>query len=76
MSMANTRSQRRPVTVLDGFPGLFARVRISIATAIARRRKYRQTLHELRGLSDRDLGDVGIPRADIARIARETADRI
>lgn len=37
------------------------------------RRTYNQTLNELSALSDRDLADIGIARADISAIARETA---
>ena len=37
------------------------------------RRAYYETLRELNGLSDRDLADIGIARADIPAIARETA---
>lgn len=39
----------------------------------ARRRLYRQTYAELAGLSDRDLADIGIPRAHIRAVAREHA---
>lgn len=33
--------------------------------------RYRRTVSELASLSDRDLADLGISRADIARLARE-----
>ena len=36
-------------------------------------RKYRETYKELAQLSNRDLADVGIRRADIASIARQSA---
>jgi len=35
---------------------------------------YRSTLDELHMLSDRELDDIGVARADIRRIARETAE--
>ena len=35
--------------------------------------KYRETLHELSSLSDRDLDDLGISRYDIDAIARKHA---
>lgn len=38
---------------------------------VADYRLYRQTLTELNALSDRDLADLSIGRADIGRIARE-----
>jgi uncharacterized protein YjiS (DUF1127 family) len=41
--------------------------------ALERRRVYNQTLFELRGLSDRDLADLGLARGMIADVAREAA---
>jgi uncharacterized protein YjiS (DUF1127 family) len=49
--------------------GLFAQV----AEWSKERRAYYDALSELNGLSDRDLADIGIARADIPAIARETA---
>jgi uncharacterized protein YjiS (DUF1127 family) len=37
------------------------------------RRRERETMHELAQLSDRALGDLGLARADIRRIARAAA---
>ena len=34
--------------------------------------RYRETVRILSGLSDRELGDIGVPRCNIDRIARET----
>jgi uncharacterized protein YjiS (DUF1127 family) len=36
-------------------------------------RAYNQTINELSALSDRDLSDIGISRADIPSIARQTS---
>ncbi|WP_099867817.1 DUF1127 domain-containing protein [Pararhizobium haloflavum] len=33
-------------------------------------RKFRQTCNELNRMSDRELSDIGVNRADISRIAR------
>jgi uncharacterized protein YjiS (DUF1127 family) len=33
-------------------------------------RKYNRTISELNALGSRELADVGIPRGDIARVAR------
>lgn len=41
--------------------------------SMQRRVLYLQTLHELNGLSDRDLSDLGLARADLASVAREAA---
>ena len=44
-----------------------------VSEALARRRVYRQTLNELRALSSRELGDLGIHRSMITRVAYEAA---
>ena len=38
-------------------------------------RIYRDALAELRGLSDRDLTDLGLSRCMLRQLARETADK-
>ena len=43
------------------------------ATRRTKRRVYRQTFAELASLSNRDLADLGIHRAEIKRIAYEAA---
>jgi uncharacterized protein YjiS (DUF1127 family) len=45
--------------------GLYGRFR--------RWRRYRDTVRELKGLSTRELNDLGILPADISRLAREAA---
>ena len=37
------------------------------------RRRYRQTVRELQGLSDRELSDIGVARWQIHAIARQAA---
>lgn len=37
-------------------------------------RRYRNTVNELQSLSNRELSDLGIPRGEISRIARECID--
>jgi uncharacterized protein YjiS (DUF1127 family) len=44
-----------------------------IKTGMARHAVYRKTYKELADLTDRDLSDIGISRADISRIATEAA---
>lgn len=39
-------------------------------------RKYRETYNELMRLSSRDLADLGINRAEIPAIARQSVSRI
>lgn len=41
-----------------------------IAAGMARRRAFHQTMRELEALSDRDLTDLGICRADIREVAQ------
>jgi uncharacterized protein YjiS (DUF1127 family) len=43
---------------------------------IASWRRYRATLTELSELTDRQLADIGILRADIARVARASARHV
>lgn len=38
-------------------------------------RRYREAVRELSNLTNRELGDIGINRADIGAIAREHAAR-
>ncbi|WP_110806435.1 DUF1127 domain-containing protein [Rhodobacter capsulatus] len=45
----------------------------SIREALARRKVYRQTLAELRSLSNRELSDLGMHRSMLTRIALEAA---
>ena len=48
----------------------------AVSQHAARQAAYRQTLNELRALTDRDLADLGIARADIRRIALEAAELV
>nr|WP_276612548.1 DUF1127 domain-containing protein [Pseudorhodobacter turbinis] len=41
--------------------------------ALVKRKVYRTTLQELSVLTDRELGDLGIPRCSIKRMALEAA---
>ncbi len=50
-----------------------ARILDAAAARQAQRAVYRKTFNELAGLSDRDLGDLGLHRSNIRRIAKETA---
>lgn len=43
---------------------------MSIAKKFSDWRKYRETVSELGRMTDRELGDLGIGRADIRRVAR------
>ena len=44
---------------------------MNVARSFNNWRKYRQTCSELARMSDRELSDIGVNRADIARIARQ-----
>jgi len=65
--MIDTRPAALPVFVRVG------ELRSRIAERFARYRTYRTTLNELNALSDRELEDLGICRADIHFIARDSA---
>ncbi|WP_105434765.1 DUF1127 domain-containing protein [Neorhizobium tomejilense] len=43
---------------------------MNIAQKLTTWRKYRETINELGRMSDRELNDLGIGRADIRRVAR------
>lgn len=43
---------------------------MNIAKKISTWRKYRETVNELGRMTDRELNDLGIGRADIRRVAR------
>jgi len=43
---------------------------MNIAQKLTTWRKYRETVNELGRMSDRELSDLGIGRADIRRVAR------
>ena len=45
-------------------------ITMNIAKKISSWRKYRETVTELGRMSDRELSDLGIGRADIRRVAR------
>jgi len=47
----------------------------TIKLARAKREKYLRTLNELQSLTDRDLADIGIPRARINQIAWDEATK-
>ena len=48
-------------------------LRTTLADRAAKHRLYRQTLSELASLTDRDLADLGIHRADIRDVAANAA---
>ncbi len=68
--MNSTRSAQ--VSFFDRFAALM----VGVKDLIARRRVFNQTLFELNQLSDRDLSDLGLSRANIADVAREAAYKV
>lgn len=46
----------------------------TVRNAINNRRRVNATIRELRRLTDRDLADLGMSRADIVDIARASVD--
>ncbi len=71
--MAVTRSNSGLDVVLDAGRSIFHQKLDQIRQALAKRRVYRATFSELAALTDRDLRDLGIPRSNIKRIAKEAA---
>jgi len=60
-------------TIFNRAAALVAREWQAMQTALVRRRVFYTTLNELAGLSDRDLSDIGLSRADIRGIAYQEA---
>ena len=55
--------------------GRFAALRETLATRFANYRTYRATMNELADLSDRELADLGLARANLRAVAYEAAYR-
>ena len=60
--------------------GPLARLRATLAFRLdrlrARRAAYRQAWNELDAMSDRELAELGLSRADIGSLARAEADKL
>ncbi len=69
----NGRAGREPLA--DQLSRVISHGLAALTLAANRRRSFRQTFNALSRLSDRELEDLGIMRADIERIAREAAER-
>ena len=67
--MAYVNSRSTSVSIADRFAALFKAGK----EAIERRRIYVQTVTELPNLSNRDLDDLCLSRANISDIARQAA---
>ncbi len=67
MAYVNTRSAS------VGIADRVANIVKSVKDAVERRRVYAQTVRELSSLTDRDLTDLGLARANIRDLAREAA---
>ena len=72
--MAITRSNSELDVVFDAGRTFFHQKIGQLRKAFAKRKIYRATYHELSGLTDRDLQDLGIPRSNIKRLAMEAAN--
>ena len=70
-----TKGNDMAYTTMNRSASRFRDLRATLSDTIARRRTYRQTVHELTQLSDRELADLGIARSMIRGIATETAYR-
>lgn len=71
--MTITRSNIGPDVVLSIGRTFFHQKTEQLRDALARRKTFQRTYHELSVLTDRDLADLGIVRADIKKLAQETA---
>jgi uncharacterized protein YjiS (DUF1127 family) len=57
----------------DDIAEIFRTALANLGAWRGRRAVYNRTVAELDALTDRDLADLGIPRTDIRRIARDAA---
>jgi len=57
----------------SSFSDRFFSVTKYVQSALQRRRMFNQTARELNALTDRELADLGIHRADIRQIATQAA---
>lgn len=71
--MATTQTNSGLDVGLDAGRTFFHQKFDQLRMALARRKVYRTTFAELSALNDRALGDLGIARSTIKRVARETA---
>lgn len=71
--MAITRSNSGLDVVFEAGRTYFHQKLKRLRKAQAKRRVYRVTIHELSVLSDRAICDLGIPRGNIKRLAKEAA---
>lgn len=58
------------IAAAGGQPSALRSLLSKIAAIWAERRRIAQTVDELQSLSDHELNDIGIARADIDRVAR------
>lgn len=71
--MAITRSSSWLDAVPEAGRSFFHQKMKNLRDAMARRKVYRATYHELSILTDRDLADLGIARSNIRQLALEAA---
>ncbi len=66
---------RGPASAVRARPGLLRDLLARLAAWWDERRRIARTIDELEQLSDAELADIGISRADIARVARGSVRR-
>ncbi len=71
MAMTLSRTYIKLASFLDSAREHYFQAREAVHQARLRRARYRATLSELVALSDRDLKDLGIARANIRKIAKQ-----
>jgi uncharacterized protein YjiS (DUF1127 family) len=71
MAMTLSRTNIKRATLLDSIREHYLQAREAVHQARLRRARYVSTLSELVGMSDRELNDLGIARANIRKIAKQ-----
>ncbi len=74
--MATTQTTRSATSLIAPLASIFTDAKAYWTAAQKRRTAYNRTYRELASLSDKDLMDLNISRADIPRLAKEAANVI
>ncbi len=75
MTTLRTRAAETVRDARDGLAARLAEATARVRRARAWRRRYLTALDELSCYKDRELAELGFTRADLPRVARETADQ-
>ena len=76
MSKSVLQSNQLQFTVFNFFHLRWIELVTTVSAYMERRARFNLTYSELAALTDRDLADIGIPRSQIAKLAREESMKV